>query len=212
MIYLFSGLGADKRVFKNLKILEKFPHKFIEWINPEDHDLNGYAELFIEQIDQDEEIILIGVSFGGMIVTEISEMIGVKKSILISSSRNSLEIPKIYRLAGKGKLIEIMPNRLLTKSNWMTNWFFGVKKPEDRQLLKKILEDTDTRFLKWALRSIINWKRRDNRVKLIQIHGDSDRILSWKNINEARLIKGGGHLMILDKSEEIDKILREELK
>ncbi len=212
MIYLFSGLGADKRVFKNLKILEEFPHRFMDWIYPGNYDLKTYASLFIDQIDQDEEIILIGVSFGGMIVSEISELIKVKKAILISSSRNSGEIPKIYRLTGLSRLIDIVPSRLLTRSNRMTECFFGVDKREDQELLKRILKDTDTRFLKWALKSILSWKRIDNTARLIQIHGDSDRILPWRYKNVGRLIKDGGHLMILNKSEEIDEILREELK
>ena len=212
MIYLLSGLGADERVFKELEILKGRAHKFIKWEIPHEDDLKSYSERLLVQIDEDDEIVLIGVSFGGMIATEISEMIVVKKTILISSSRNRWEIPKIYRHLGKRGLIKLLPNRLLKQSNCVTNWLFGVEKPGDKKLLRAILKDTDPIFLKWALLSIANWNRNVNHAELVQIHGDRDRILPPKSHSEIKIVKGGGHLMILDKSEEVNELLRKELE
>lgn len=74
---------------------------------------------------------MIGVLFGGMIVLEISELIKVKKVILILSSRNLGEILKIYWLIGLSRLIDIVLSRLLIRFNWMIECFFGVDKWED---------------------------------------------------------------------------------
>lgn len=48
MIYFFSGLGVDKRVFKNLKILEEFFYRFMDWIYLGNYDLKIYVSLFID--------------------------------------------------------------------------------------------------------------------------------------------------------------------
>lgn len=66
-IYLVSGLGADERVFVNIKI----PHSEIihlRWEIPlRNESISNYAKRLINQIDLTHNVILIGVSFGGLI-------------------------------------------------------------------------------------------------------------------------------------------------
>lgn len=93
-------------------------------------------------------------------------------------------------------------------SNFLTNWFFGVETPEEKALLKNILEDTDPVFLKWAIDKILTWNHfGPNPVLLNHLHGDLDRILRIRLVQSPIVIKGGGHLMALDKHEEINRWL-----
>ena len=72
-IYLISGLGADERVFQFLD-LSKIEHQFVKWNEPQRNEsLASYCKKLTEQINQNQEIILIGVSFGGIIAQEIAK-------------------------------------------------------------------------------------------------------------------------------------------
>lgn len=64
-LYIFSGLGADKRVFNYLDF-SKYNTTFIDWINPfENESIEDYAKRLTSQITS-EKPILIGLSFGGI--------------------------------------------------------------------------------------------------------------------------------------------------
>ena len=84
-VYGISGLGADKRVFEKLTLdLELIP---IDWITPYKNErIEDYAKRLSKKIDKKEEFIIIGVSFGGLIATEISKILKSKLTILISSA------------------------------------------------------------------------------------------------------------------------------
>ena len=81
-----------------------------------------------------------------------------EKIILISSAKTKKEIPSYFRAIGFFQIQKVIPAALLKKSNFITNWFFGVGSKEDQKLLRNILADTDPIFLKWAIDKIVNWK------------------------------------------------------
>jgi len=79
MVYFISGLGADERVFQFID-LTKIEHYFIKWNEPKkDESLSEYCLKLTEQIDKTNGIILIGVSFGGIIAQEILKSFLVKR-------------------------------------------------------------------------------------------------------------------------------------
>ena len=123
-VYLISGLGADHEMFQNLD-LSGFDCVYIEWIKPLDKEtLVDYSRRLTKQI-QVENPILIGLSFGGIIAVEISKLIEVEKTILISSMRSKLDFPWYYRVIGKLKIHKAFPIELIKKFNTLNNWFFG---------------------------------------------------------------------------------------
>lgn len=206
-IYLISGLGADERVFQNLDFGRLKP-TFIKWIEPEGNEtIQEYALRLSEQIDSSKPIIL-GVSFGGMIAIEIAKLIDYQQVIVISSAKTKSEIPLIYRILGRLKLHKLVPIRLFKQANILTHWFFGMNSKAEKKMLKGILHDTDSTFLKWAIDAILNWKNEVIIDKLIHFHGDSDRILPIKNIKKVDfIIPNGGHLMVLNRADEITHAL-----
>lgn len=140
--------------------------------------------------------------------TEIAKLITVEKIILISSAKTNSEIPFYYQLSGFWGIHRMMPTKILKSSNAITNWFFGVKNESDKQLLKQILHDTNPAFLKWAINQIVNWKNIVSYKNTYHIHGTADRILPISGVSCDVKIKGGGHLMTLTKSQEINEILK----
>ena len=85
---------------------------------------------------------------------------------------------------------------------------FRVKTKEDKQLLSIILKETDSTLLKWAIHQIVNWKNDFSPENLNHIHGTVDRILPASLVNNKIEIKGGGHLMVLDKADEISENIK----
>lgn len=205
-IYIFSGLGVDRRVFDNIDFSE-LDVEFIDWIEPvKNESLENYALRISKKITYGNPI-LIGLSFGGMIAAEISKIIKVEKLILIASAKNKFELPFIYRLLGKLKLNQLLPNSILKHQNFITNWLFGIESSEEKQLLKSILQDTDSKFLNWAINEIVNWKSEIYPENCFHIHGNKDRIIPIKNVKADFVIENGGHFMTVSKAKEIQEII-----
>ena len=78
-------------------------------------------------------------------------------------------------------------------------------------MLKQILEDTNEKFLKWAIEKIVTWKNAINHKNLIHIHGNSDRILPINFIDFNVKIENGGHFMTLNKASELSLVVRNEI-
>lgn len=205
-IYLFSGLGADERVFQKLDF-SKYEVTFVEWNQPlKNEEIENYVMRIIPQIKQSNPI-LIGLSFGGMIAVEVAKKISTEKVILIASAKNRKEIPFYFRWLGCMRIDLLIPVSLLKKSNFLSNWFFGIESNTDKLLLKQILSETDSIFLKWAIAKIVRWKNEMAIKNLIHIHGTTDRFLPIYFVQCDQKIIGGGHFMTLNKSEEMNKLL-----
>ena len=166
-IYAFSGLGADERVFDALNL--DYDLEVLKWkpflVN---ETMNSYAMKMIEGIDLSIPHSFLGISFGGMLVAELSKM--NSNYIIISSVINQSELPWWFRL-------KIPVYRFPTILFKITRtWVFPLFGAQNKTLIKNILRDTDPKFIKNALRLIINWKR-TKKGKVYRIHGDNDLII-----------------------------------
>lgn len=102
---------------------------------------------------------------------------------------------------------KLIPNSILTKSNFVLNWLFGANSIEEKQLLKAIIKDTDILFMKWAINEISNWQNVEIPNNVIHIHGNNDKIIPIRNVEADFTIQNGSHLMTLNKSKEIQDII-----
>ncbi|GHM99522.1 hypothetical protein WSM22_10120 [Cytophagales bacterium WSM2-2] len=206
-IYIISGLGADERVFKSIDFANSNVN-YVKWITPNHNEsIEGYSIRLLEQIPA-KNPILIGLSFGGMMAMEIAKHIPIKKIILISSAKTKREIPFYFRWIGFLRLHKLVPTPVLKKSNIVTRWFFGAKTIDGRKILREILRETDSAFLKWAIDKIVNWKNESVPSSLIHIHGTEDKIIPIRFVKSDFQIEKGGHLMTLTHSNEISKLLK----
>lgn len=207
-VYILSGLGADERVFRHLD-LQDWEVTFITWIPPYKHEtITAYALRISEQVKH-QHSVLIGLSFGGIVATELAKHIAVEKLILISSMKTKAEIPALYRMAGKLYLQRMIPYHFLKKDHLLNRWLFGVIKKNDRELFERILADTDIDFLKWAVDVIVTWKNTQLHPQIYHIHGTRDKLLPYKNTHNAIAIANGGHLMVLDKARQVSDALKQ---
>ena len=211
VVYFISGLGADKRVFTKLNI--EHPHqKHIEWEIPfKNESIKNYSERLINQIDKTKEIILIGVSFGGIIAQEIASIIPIKKIIILSSVKSEHEFSWQLKFVSKTNLYRLFPASLLLFLNKLTaNYYFGIKTKEESILLRKIINDTNPIFMIWAISRIMNWKHKTEE-NILHIHGIEDKIFPINTLKNYLPIKETGHFMVYDKASDVSKIINDHL-
>ena len=211
-VYLISGLCADERLFHNLKVNHPAP-RHIQWIRPLPYEkLSDYAKRLLPQIEASEEPpILIGLSFGGMVAQEIAKLVPIKRLILISSLIDTDQLPLHYRVGGFLLLHHWLPLGLA--KHWMApgHWLFGAHSSHDQHIFNSIIRDTDLPLLRWSLAQILKWRHKAIPAEVVVIHGDKDKILPLPNHPEVHVIKGGGHLIILNRAEEVNALVNQYL-
>lgn len=208
-IFAISGLGADRRVYDYLTLEhELIP---IDWIKPEGKEgIEHYSKRLIDlyNIGVDEDFGLMGVSFGGLIAVEIAKQHKPKFTILVSSVETKDELSALLKLVGKSRLLEILPEKLFNPPKALAHFMFGTDKKE---LLNSILDDADLGFTKWAISQLLNWQNETKIPHLIKIGGSKDKMLPPEGEN-ITIIDQGEHFMIVDRAQEISKVLNEKIK
>ncbi|MBA3673802.1 MAG: alpha/beta hydrolase [Chitinophagaceae bacterium] len=205
-IYCISGFGADERMFSKFQFPGYEIH-FIKWITPEKNEnIQSYAKRLIEQIHHNNPI-LIGLSFGGMICVEIGRQINTYLIIIISSIKSHTELPLWMRLSGMLKLNRLLPMRSYKLIQPLQDYNMGIRSTEEKALVHNYRKNIDRVYSNWAINAILNWKNTVAPENLYHIHGDGDRIFSIKRIKPDYTINKGGHLMILNKSEEVNECI-----
>lgn len=205
-LYCISGFSADERMFSKLKVSNYQLH-FIQWLTPfRNEALHDYAGRMSKQI-MHERPVLLGLSFGGMMSIEIAKIIETKAVILISSVKNFHEMPYWMRLAGTFKLHRIFPLR----SSWLTqpiqNYNLGVCSTEEKELVYAYRKNVDQRYVNWAINIILTWNNEWKPKDLFHVHGSKDGIFLASRVNANFMIEEGGHLMILNRANEVNSAI-----
>ena len=207
-IFAISGLGADKRVFKYLKLNSQIV--VIDWISPlKNENIENYAKRLIKNTIINKNDCVLGVSFGGLVAVEISKIVKPKCTILISSTEIKTDLRFTYRLFGKTQIMKLIPKKVLNPPKIIANYIFGA---ENKELLHQILNDTDLDFAKWAINELICWKNIQTIENCLKINGDKDKLIPCKQNKNSMIVKNGKHFMIVDKSEEISNIINNWIK
>lgn len=207
-VYGISGLGADKRVYDYLTL--DFDFIPINWITPSKNEsIENYSERLCKIIDTKNDFCLIGVSFGGLIATEISKILNPKVTILISSAHTKNELRPIFIWFGKTKLIKLIPAFLFNPPRIIAKYLFGAK---NSKLLNDILDDTDLNFAKWAVKELTNWKNTTQLKNILKINGTNDKLIPPRGNTKMEVINNGGHFMIVDRADEISDIINTKIK
>lgn len=206
-IYFVSGLGADCRVFQRLQ-LEGYRPVHLRWERPRRREsMEAYAGRLLKQVTT-ENPILVGLSFGGMMVVEMAKLCNPAQVIVISSAVTGAQVPRYYRVFHWLPLQLVVPfKQLLWAVYWLLNWLFGLQDPEDCSLFKQVLVDTDPCFLKWAMNRVVSWRNQVVPENLVHIHGERDRVFPSGHRSAQVVVPGGGHLMVLTQAQELSQLL-----
>jgi esterase/lipase len=207
-VYFISGLGADKRVFNRIKLPRDYQAVHLDWIDPLPNEkFSAYAKRFSSLIDQAEEFILVGLSFGGMLVTELGKTLHPKKIIIISSVSCHQELPWYFRLAGKLNLQKIISPSVYKRAT-LINRFMGPGDKDMKNIVYDYVRRTKPEFIRWSLNEILHWDQMQRPAGLIHIHGSNDHLLPCRYTKADYIVQKGGHLMVLNMAGEVNRILK----
>ena len=207
-IYCISGLGTDERIFVNLSI-DGYELKPIAWPPPaKKESIESYALRLSESIKEDNAILL-GVSFGGMLGIEIARQRHLHKLILVSSIKSSDELPRWMKIAGKLKLNKVLPTRSYSFTEAIDNNRLGVCTEEEKELARLLRQAACRIHLEWGINEILNWKNNWIPENVIHIHGENDKIFPVKKLRVDYMIKGATHMMIYNRAHEISNCIKE---
>ncbi|GEM_PF-78611 len=208
-LFFIPGLGADRRLFLHQQ--KAFQNSFFpSWLPPnKDESLANYAERWVRQLKLKRGCSLVGVSFGGMVIQEMARWVEPKCVVLISSCRTPASIPLYLRMAGTFPTWSHLSKglcRVLPKSSGR---FLGAETPDQRDLLIRMFLETPDEFAEWTVKAIRHWKGCEMKsVKIQHIHGEKDHLIPVGRVQPDKVIPGGGHLINLTHSEEVNGFIR----
>lgn len=207
-VYFMPGMAANSSIFEYIKLpQEQFEIHWLEWLIPEPNEsLKNYA-LRMNSFIKHENIALIGVSFGGIVVQEMSKYLKLKRLIIISSVKCRGELPRRMRYASNTGLVKIIPTSLLKYIDQFEKLAFGDFLKKRAELYKKYLSIRDVNYVDWAIANMINWDCKKPIPGIVHIHGDEDIVFPYKYIQGCITVKGGTHIMIVNRFRWFNKNL-----
>jgi pimeloyl-ACP methyl ester carboxylesterase len=209
--YFISGMAADERVFKYVRLPQGYEIVHLTWIEPQQQEtLPSYAIRMAERINTNEPFILVGLSFGGMLVTEIAKRYPPVKTILIASIPLSTQLPGYFRIAGALRLHKIVPIALV-KTSARLKRFITREKAEDKKLLWEIISSSNPAFIRWSMEAVLHWKNEEMPRDVLHIHGTGDEVLPARYTKPTHIIPKGGHLLVMTRADDVNSILHNAL-
>jgi pimeloyl-ACP methyl ester carboxylesterase len=210
-IYCFSGLGADERVFKYMDF-SPYELVHVQWISPlENETLESYAGRIGTIVDTSLPYALMGLSFGGMLVQELSKRLQPVKTIVISSISGKHEMPLRMKITRTLQMYKYIPAKYFNRPSNIAFGLFGAKTDLEKETLTEILQDTNPAYIRWALHAISNWQNTET-VSAYRIHGSQDQLFPVKNVHPDYVVNGGGHLMVVSHPKEIEREILKALR
>ena len=208
-IYLVPGLGAGTEIFEYLRLPEdRFEFHPIEWLIPqsEDESLENYANRMAEFV-KDEMPVLIGVSFGGVLVQDMSKLIPAKKVIIISSLKKRSELPKRLKLLQKLGLYKLLPTGRISRIDDFSRFNFHQTLKRKTELYNRYMRVRNEKYLNWAIKTVLHWKGSGDISNVVHIHGTQDEIFPIKHIDNCIPVENGTHAMIITRAKRISEII-----
>ena len=213
-VYFMPGLAASTSIFERINLpKDTFEIHLLEWFMPEKEEtLQSYAQRMAEKVNH-ENVVLIGVSFGGILVQEMASFLTIRKLIIISSIKSNKELPRRMKLARNTKAYKLLPTGLLQDVEKLVKYAFGDIMKQRLKLYEQFLFMRNKEYLDWAIEQVVCWERVTIDPSVIHIHGDADEVFPVKNIKGFIKVKGGTHIMILNRfrwfNDHLPKIILE---
>lgn len=214
-VYFMPGLAAGSSIFERIELpKDVFEIHLLDWFLPKKQEtLTSYAKRMSEKVVQ-EEVVLIGVSFGGILIQEMAQFLKVKKIIIISSVKCNSELPRRMKIAKTTKAYKLLPTSLLGSMDLLVKYAFGDLMKQRLKLYERYLSMSNKEYLDWAIEQVVCWERTEIDPNVVHIHGDADEVFPTKYIKNFVNVKGGTHIMILNRfkwlNQNLPKIILEQ--
>lgn len=210
-IYFMPGMAASPKIFEFINFPDPFISHHLSWVPPNEKEtLKKYALRMCERIKHPNPI-LIGVSFGGILVQEIAKHITVDKLVIVSSVKSNKEFPLSMKMAKKTSAHKLLPTQWINNLDALTLFAFGKGIQKRLELYQKYLSERNPHYLSWAIDSLVQWDQDYKLDNIIHIHGENDTVFPVKNLKQPFQKIEGGHAVIITHAKwfniELPKLL-----
>ena len=209
-VYMMPGMATDSAIFEHIQLPEEiFEVHYLEWLIPDRKEsLKDYA-LRMNKFVKHDKPVLIGVSFGGVVVQEMSKYLDVQRLIIISSVKCRDELPNRMRFAAKTGFYRLVPTSLMNYVDHFEKIAIGDFAKKRARLYRQYLSVNDKTYLDWAIKHMVSWECDKADEKVVHIHGDKDIIFPIQHIEKCITVKGGTHIMIINRFRWFNRYLPE---
>jgi pimeloyl-ACP methyl ester carboxylesterase len=204
------GMAANPKIFQYIKLPEKYDCHYLHWIIPEKNEsLESYTKRLTKQIKH-QNPVLIGVSFGGIIVQEMEKLISVRKLILISSVKSHHEFSPFLRKSLRYRLYKLFPTQMMLRLNYLDKIAFTKNLKKKVKLYQIYMDVNNPVYLNWAIKQLLTWQQTKPAQKIVHIIGENDKVFPVKFIKDPKIIvPDGRHDMIIFKAKWFNRNLPE---
>ena len=207
-VYFMPGLAASSLIFERIVLPDSlFEVHLLDWELPiANESLKDYAKRIAEKITASNPV-LIGVSFGGILVQEMADFLNPLKVIIISSVKSNIEFPRRMKIAKTTKAYKLIPTSIFSNMEKLSAFSFEKSISHRLKLYERYLSVREVHYLDWAIERIVLWDRTQVDPNVIHIHGDADEVFPIQYIKDCIVLKGGTHIMILSKYKWLNENL-----
>ena len=208
---MMPGMAANTSIFDFITLGNLFEIHRLDWLTPNKNEtLTSYAMRMCEKVTHPNPV-LVGVSFGGVLVQEMSKLISCRNVIIVSSVRSHKEFPIHMRITRKTKAYRFFPTQWVDNLEDFVGFMFGPAARKRMDLNKKYLSIRDPEYLDWALESFFNWNQEEPLSNVVHIHGTYDLVFPVFYFKVYIPLPKGTHVMIVLRaswfSENLPKII-----
>lgn len=209
-VYFISGMCNSCEVFNGLILPKGFEKTYIEWLMPEENEsLNSYTHRMAMHINTSQPFILVGYSFGAIIMHEMNRFLTPEKNIVISSMKSAEEIPNLFKLANRIHFVRLIPKSVFGATKFITTVFSQTLFNMPAERVSELMTYTNPIYIRWAVDQITKWKPQNEHFNTYHIHGTKDQIFPYKQIKNPYTIEDGDHLMVMTHADRISQYLQE---
>lgn len=219
-ILAFGGMAAgplfvapQKRALGQSMIVPVWPmHRRGESVA--DYARRWAAEL-APAIPRDRPLVLLGVSFGGMIALEMADTLRADAVVLIASGRSSACVAPLYKALERS--VAWIPWGLSRPIAPLIGWAHAVQmrlRPAHRRLLVRVAREMDLAKTQWCAYGVTHWpglsaEREAKLPPVMHIHGDDDPLMPVEKVTPTVMITGARHLLHLSHEAQVNELIRD---
>lgn len=206
--WVFSGLGADHRLYQ---AIDWRPVEAAGWtIRPVDWRAIGPARDMADFVRRALALgiadgdLLIGSSFGGMLVASMQERLPNSPAVLLGSASHPREFNRLGDL-----VLPLLQPELLRSLQWLAWPLVVLSHP--RRVAVRMFRDSDVRIMARMLRTLLSWPGAPPSRRRRRLHGRYDPLIRWRRGRERVTLLSATHLTSLEKPRAVGRWLAEQM-
>ncbi len=212
-VYFFPGQGSDERIFEKIALDSSFKKVYLSYPIPKrGTNMKEYAFEIAKNIDTSSAYSFVGVSLGGMLISELLELYKPQKAIIISSAKCRSELPFRYRFQKYIPINKIIPKGLIKIGAKILQPIVEKDRNKNKKTFKAMLHSKHPKYLKRSVNLIVNWNKKEANSQIIHIHGSKDKTIPIRNVKNPIVVEKGSHMFTLTRGEELNVLLLKLLK